>query len=271
MDVHLNETVITAADSAQVNTESFSEPVSTLEDLSHFIDLKIDSLNKEREQCEKRIEELKKKRIALKAPGPIDILMKMFLSLATLEATNATMVEDLEKEKRQRETAEKEVDAMSFIFSNAVVRSKGEVFIYKLRHHFGPIMDIHSNNGYCIWTEANKQLTGFKIQDSQFLNAFHTMLNTTNILDPSMRHLEIKIGYTSTAANSFKQMLIQTTNELRKSNFSSQSEVIHQAGKNKDLDDIKKCANIVFANLAAKPPAYMIPFFELVDKIEKEI
>ena len=86
-----------------------------------------------------------------------------------------------------------------------------------------------------------------------------------------MRNLEKNIGYPSTAAISFKQMLIQTTNELIKSNFGSQSQVIHQASKNKDLDDLKKCGYIIFANSTTKPPSHMIPFFELVDKIEKEI
>jgi hypothetical protein len=206
---------------------------------------------------------------------PFEIMANLFLLNRELKRKNGSIeAEKQEAERREKEEREKrrqaevEVGEMSFIFSNTTIRSKGEVFVNKLRNHFGPIMD---SSYPCRWTEANKNFTGFKIQDGQFLDRFYYYLDKTNILDQAMGSLEAKIGYPSTSSTSFKDMLKQTTQELRLNNYGSQSQEIHCASENMSIDDIKKSVNIVFANSAIKPPPYMIPFFEFADQIEKEI
>ena len=83
----------------------------------------------------------------------------MFISNAQLIKKNAVLSDELEKEKKAREKreeerskAEKEADAMSLVFSNNVVCAKGELFVRKIRNHFGPIMDPFTTYHHCKWT-----------------------------------------------------------------------------------------------------------------------
>ena len=160
---------------------------------------------------------------------------------------------------------------MSLVFANNIVRSKGELFVRKLRYHFGPIMDPPAP-GYhhCKWTatKPNKPII-FSAQDGQFLDQFNKELNQKHSkLDQAVQHLATKKGYPSTL-KSFKDELIKTATELRMNNYDEQSEKIHLAAEGIDIEELKKCVTIVFENSPVKRPSDMIPLFEMVDKIEK--